>query len=64
MGLINSRSYRPQTNGKLERFHRSLVDEIWHYRDLDDYIEYYNTDRLHFSLDMDSTGHCYPLALE
>ena len=28
IGLINSRPYHPQTNGKLERFHRSLEDEI------------------------------------
>ena len=53
IGLISSRSYHPQTNGRLERFHRSLEDEIWHYRDLDDYIEYY-ADRLHFSLGIDS----------
>ena len=31
-----------------------MEDEIWHYGNLDDYIEYYNTDRLHFSLDMDN----------
>ncbi|MYH03471.1 MAG: transposase [Cenarchaeum sp. SB0675_bin_21] len=54
MGLINSRPYHPQTNGKLERFHRSLEDEIWYYLSLDDYIEYYNTARLHFSLDIDN----------
>ena len=53
IGLINSRPCHPQTNGKLERFHRSLEGEIWHYGNLDDYIEY-NTDRLHFSLDMDN----------
>ena len=52
--LINSRPYHPQTNGKLERFHRTIEDEIWRYRDLDDYVEYYNTDRLHFSLDNDN----------
>ena len=52
--LINSRPYHPQTSGKLERFHRSLEDEIWHYRDLGDYIEYCNTDRLHFSLDINN----------
>ena len=54
IGLINSRPYHPQTNGKLERFHKSLEDEIWIYSGLHDYIEYYNTDRLHFSLDMDN----------
>ena len=54
IGLINSRPYHPQTNGKLERFHKSLEDEIWNHPDLDDYIEYCNTDRLHFSLDMDN----------
>ena len=26
--LINSRPYHPQTNGKLERFHKSIEDEI------------------------------------
>ena len=40
MGLINSRPYRPQTNGKLERFHKSFEDEIRNYSGLDDYVEY------------------------
>lgn len=38
IGRLNSRPYRPQTNGKLERFHKSLEDEIWHYSNLDDYV--------------------------
>ena len=54
IGLINSRPYHPQTSGKLEWFHRSLEDEIWRHPSLDDYIEYYNTDRLHFSLDINN----------
>lgn len=54
IGLINSRPYHPQTNGKLERFHRSVEDEVWRYTCLDDYIEYYNTDRLHWALDIDN----------
>ena len=54
IGLINSRPYHPQTNGKLERFHRSVEDEIWRYASLADYIEYYNTDRLHWALDIDN----------
>ncbi len=50
--LINSRPYHPQTNGKLERFHRSIEDEIFHYESLSAYMEYYNERRLHFSLDI------------
>ena len=50
--LISSRPYHPQTNGKLERFHRSIEEEIHHYESLSEYIEYYNERRLHFSLDM------------
>ena len=52
--LINSRPYHPQTNGKIERFHRSLEEEIWNYENLESYIDYYNERRLHFSLDMDN----------
>ena len=52
IGLTISRPYHPQTNGKLERFHQSLENEIWHYDTLDDYMECYNTDRLHFSLEI------------
>ena len=54
IGLINSRPYRPQANGKLERFHRSIEDEVWHYNGLDDHAKYYNTDRLHWALDIDN----------
>lgn len=52
IGLINSRPYHPQTNGKLERFHASIEAEIGHYDSLEDYVEYYNNRRLHFSLDI------------
>ena len=52
IGLINSRPYHPQTNGKLERFHASIEAEIGHYDSLEDYVEYYNCRRLHFSLDI------------
>ena len=50
--LINSRPYRPQTNRKLEQFHRTIEEEIGHYESLPEYIEYYNERRLHFSLDI------------
>ena len=52
--MINSRPYHPQTNGKLERFHRSIEEEIFHYESLSAYVEYYNERRLHFSLDIDN----------
>ncbi len=52
--LINARPYHPQTNGKLERFHRTIEDEIWHYANLREYVDYYNERRLHFSLDIDN----------
>ncbi len=52
--LINSRPYHPQTNGKLERFHRSIEEEIFHYDSLSEYVKYYNERRLHFSLDIDA----------
>ena len=53
IGLINSRPHRPQTNCKLERFDRSIEDEIWCYGCLDNYIEYY-IDRPHWAPDIDN----------
>ena len=47
MGLINSRPYRPRTNGELERFRR-LEAEIWNYADTNDHIRCHSTVRPHF----------------
>ena len=52
--LINSRPYHPQTNGKLERFHRTLETEVGRHDSLGDFITYYNERRLHWSLDIDN----------
>ena len=52
--LINSRPYHPQTNGKLERFHRTLETEMGRHNSLEDFITYYNERRLHWSLDIDN----------
>jgi len=52
--MINSRPYHPQTNGKLERFHGSIYAEIHRHESLSAYVAYYNEERLHWSLDMDS----------
>ena len=52
--LINSRPYHPQTDGKLERFHRTLETELGRHGSLGDFITYYNERRLHWSLDIDN----------
>ncbi len=52
--LINTRPYHPQTNGKLERFHRTLEEEIHHFGSLSEFVAYYNEVRLHWSLDIDN----------
>ncbi len=54
IGLINSRPYHPQTNGKLERFHRTIEDEVGRHDSLEDFITFYNERRLHWSLDIDN----------
>ena len=52
--LINSRPCHPQTNGKLERFHRTLEEEIVRFGTLSEFVAYYNERRLHWSLDIDN----------
>ena len=52
--LINSRPYHPQTNGKLERFHRTLEEELHHFGSLSEFVAYYNEVRLHWSLDINN----------
>lgn len=39
---INPRPYHPQTNGKLEKFHRSTEDEIWSYGGLETCTGHHN----------------------
>ena len=50
---VLARVRHPQTNGKIERFFRTLELEIGRFRSLPDFVGYYNEKRLHFSLDID-----------
>ena len=52
--LINTRPYHPQTNGKLERFHRTLEEELPRFDSISEFISFYNEVRLHWSLDIDN----------
>ena len=52
--LINSKPYHPQTNCKLERFHRSVEEEMKHWDTLSEYVTYYNERRLRVSLDINN----------
>jgi transposase InsO family protein len=62
VGVCHSRPYHPQTQGKEERFHRTLKTELlqghsyWDYAqaqtDFDQWIEIYNFQRPHQALDM------------
>lgn len=62
VGMIHGRPRHPQTQGKDERFHATLVAEVLRWRDFDDLVasqaafdpwrEMYNTQRPHEALDL------------
>ncbi len=51
--LLNSRPYHPQTNGKLKRWFGTLERELAHFGKIDEFIEFYNERRTHWSLDIE-----------
>jgi putative transposase len=51
---ILSRVSHPQTNGKVERFFRTVKDKLDRFENIDALIEWYNTTRPHMSLDLDT----------
>ena len=72
MRVVHSRPYHPQTLGKLERFHRSLKVELLQGRsfvDIDhcqsgfDYFrDFYNLERPHHALDLDTPASRYTVS--
>ena len=70
--VVHSRPYHPQTLGKLERFHRSFKTELLQgsrYTDLphcqisfDRWRDFYNLERPHHALDLDTPASRYTLS--
>ena len=64
INVLHSRPYHPQTLGKLERFHRSLKSELLQHRTFTDlehcqrafdaWRDFYNLERPHHALDLDT----------
>jgi len=71
--VAHGRPYHPQTQGKAERFHRTLVAEVLHghvFRDLrhcqdrfDEWRVIYNYERPHEALDLAAPGSRYELSV-
>jgi putative transposase len=51
---ILSRVSHPQTNGKVERFFRTVKDKLVFFKSIDDLMEWYNKTRPHMSLNLDT----------
>ncbi len=49
---ITAKTYRPQTNGNLKRFFGTLESEFVHFDSVEEFMEFYNEQRTHFSLDI------------
>lgn len=50
---------RPTTIGKVERFHRTYVEEAWRYKTLGAFLRYYNYQRPHQALNYDFPAEVY-----
>ena len=55
---VLGRVHHPQTNGKIERFFKTVDDKIGEFKDegggLDELIEWYNEKRPHMALNLDA----------
>lgn len=49
-----ARVNHPQTNGKIERFHGEIKAKLRLFRDMDEFVDWWNNIRPHMSLDWDS----------
>jgi putative transposase len=51
---VLGRVSHPQTNGKVERFFRTVKDKLGRFESVDELMEWYNMRRPHMSLDLDT----------
>ena len=49
---VLSRVNHPQTNGKIERFYQTYGNKRLRFRTLDEFVNWYNRERMHMSLNM------------
>jgi putative transposase len=49
---VHTRVHHPQTNGKMERFFGTYEKKRGMFKSLEEFVQWYNTDRLHMSLKM------------
>ena len=50
---ILGRVQHPQTNGKIERFYETFRSKVEHFNSTEEFVTWYNTKRLHMSLNWD-----------
>ncbi|HEY4700167.1 MAG TPA: DDE-type integrase/transposase/recombinase [Nitrososphaerales archaeon] len=51
---VLGRVHHPQTNGKVERFFRTVEEKIHEFKNIDELVTWYNSKRPHMSLNLDA----------
>ena len=52
--LITARRNHPQTNGKIERWFKTWIEHHWRYKDIHEFVHWYNCIRYHSVIDFDT----------
>ncbi len=52
--LITARRNHPQTNGKIERWFKTWIEHHWRYKDIHEFVHWYNCIRYHSAIDFDT----------
>ena len=52
--LITARRNHPQTNGKIERWFKTWIEHHWRYKDIHEFVHWYNCIRYHSAIEFDT----------